>query len=370
MQQLKKLIDYYKAILKYCSLCFCILSFSLTSCVKDKPNPSDTELPNSTHNGLLLIHEGAYGNNSAEIGFWDIVLQKSYSNLYQTANAKKLGDVLQSVVKIKSDYYAVLNGSNKIVVLDKHTFVEKAIITSIPSPRYILQVSEDKAYVSSLYESFIYIIDLNSNKKIGAIPIPFPNTEKMLCLDGYAYITNWDTASKYLYKIDTQTDSLVAEIALPGNASHDIVMDKNKMLWVLSGNKYKNKISFLAQVNPSTNQVLKSFSFSNDSDPLRLIRNTSGDTLYFLQVDYFGMSQFNGVFKMGIYESTLPAQPFIQANENSYFWGIGIDSITQQIFVSDPKGFTQQSTIYQYGRGGNLLNEFKGGIGTNGFLMK
>ena len=169
MLQVKKPIVFYKAIIQYSSLYFCLLSFSLTSCVKDKPNPSDAELPNSMHSGLLLIHEGAYGNNNAEIGFWDIVLQKSYSNLYQTANAKKLGDVLQSVVKIKNDYYAVLNGSNKIVVLDRQTFAEKAIITSIPSPRYILQVSENKAYVSSLYESFIYIIDVNSNKKIGII---------------------------------------------------------------------------------------------------------------------------------------------------------------------------------------------------------
>jgi hypothetical protein len=73
---------------------------------------------------------------------------------------------------------------------------------------------------------------------------------------------------------------------------------------------------------------------------------------------------------MSIVDSVLPASPFIRAETNSYFWAIGFDSLTRHIFLADPKGFVQNSTIYEYDESGVMIKNYFAGIGTNGFLFK
>lgn len=338
--------------------------------MKDKPNPSQYQIPNATHHGVIICNEGSYGNNNGELSFIDIDQSAIYNQLYKTANAKSLGDIVQSVEEMNDHYYVSINHSNKISILNKSTFVESAIINAIQSPRYITQVNASKAYVSCLYYPRVYVIDLNTNTLIKTITVDYPNTERMLVSNGFCYVTNWDTASAYIYKINIATDSIVQKITLNCKASHEIMQDKNGMLWVLSGNKFKNTSSNLSQYNPVTNQLIRTIPFNADADPIRLRLNSTKDTMYFINVNYNGSATNNGLYKMGIDEHVIPSSPFIQANINSYFWALGIDSSSQHIFISDPKGFTQQSTVYEYTSNGLLLHQYTAGIGANYFLFK
>lgn len=347
-----------------------ILLFVVGSCVKDKPNPSHYQIPNATHHGVIICNEGSYGNNNGELSFIDIDQNAIYNQLYKTANSKSPGDIVQSITEINQQYYVAVNHSNKICVLNKSGFIELTSINSIQSPRYISQVSGSKAYVSCLYYPRIYVIDLTTNTLLKTISVDFPNTERMLVSNGFCYVTNWDIASAYLYKIDISKDSIVQKISLNCKASHEIVQDKNGMLWILSGNKYKNTQSFLSQFNPFSEQLIQTIPFAQDADPIRLCLNSTKDTLYFINVNYSGSANNNGLYKMGIGEHHIPSTPFIRANTNSYFWALGIDSSSQHIFISDPKGFTQQSTVYEFDSNGLLLREYTAGIGANYFLFK
>jgi len=340
------------------------------SCVKDKPNPDTYTLPNATHRGIIVCNEGSYGNNNAELSFIDLETNSSFNQLFRTANNKSMGDVAQSISLINGNYYIPVNNSNKILVVNAQNFSLIAEINNIKSPRYITQVNPTKAYVSSLYFPSVYVIDLNTNSLLKTITVDHPNTERMLSLNGYCYVTNWDTASNLVYKINTITDAIDTKIQLPGRASHDIVLDKNNMLWVLSGNKYKNKNSWLSQINPVSNKVIKSFPFHASEDPFRLTMHPDGITMFYININYNGAATDNGLYLMNIYGSNLPVIPRIQARTNSYFWAIGIDSVTNHIFLSDPKGFTQQSTVYEYSYSGAFLREFNTGIGANTFLFK
>jgi DNA-binding beta-propeller fold protein YncE len=342
---------------------------NLSACVKDRPNPDLHSLPSSKHRGIIISNEGSYGNNNGELSFLDIDSNAIFNQLYFTSNAKQLGDVVQSISRINNLYYVAVNNSNKIVVIDPTTYKEITTITSITSPRYITQVSANKAYVSCLYSPRIYVLDITSNKITSTIQVDFPNTERMICQNGLCYVTNWDTASNIIYQINTSNDRIEHRILINGRASHDIVSDKNGMLWILSGNKYKNKSSYLTQYNPLTKQIIQTFPFAAAHDPFRLTINQHKDTLYFINVDYNGTSSSNGLYRMSISNMTLPPSPFIQAPINSYFWALGIDSVTQHIYLSDPKGFTQQSTIYEYSSTGELMHQFTAGIGANSFLF-
>lgn len=346
------------------------LVFGLTSCVKDKPNPTETQLPNSTHKGVVICNEGLYGNNNGEISFFDQENLQVYNQLYRLANENALGDVVQSISLINGNYFFVINASHKLVVVDPFTFQLKTIITGCSSPRYIKQVSNNKAYITSLYHDDIYVLNLLTLQIEKKIKVDIANTENMYVQGSHCYVTNWDTASPYIYKIDILNDSIVKRIELGCKASHDIIADTDGKLWILSGNKYKNKSSFLTCYDLQHDSIVQQFSFANEFDPIRLSCNKAKDTLYFISVNYDGNVAANGVYKLGIHEIALPTQPFIQAQSNSYFWALGIDESNGHIFLSDPKGFTQQSTVFEYLANGKLVQQFQAGIGANQFLFK
>lgn len=346
-----------------------LLSLILNSCVKDKPNPDMHSLSPNAKNGVLVLNEGSYGNNNAEISFIDLGKNEVSNSVFKSVNSKSLGDVAQHIYLINEHYYITINNSNKIVILDTSNYQLLQTINNVPFPRYITQVSKDKAYVSSLYNPKVFVLDINNNEIIDTILVDFPNTEKMIVMNNDVWLCNWDTACNYLYRINKNTNQIVDRITLSGYAPHDILEDKNGMLWILSGNKYKNKKSFLICLNPQTNSIIKSMAFMSNEDPIRLTMNATKDTIYFINVNYNG-SENNGLYRMTILDNNLPSTPLIQAPTNTYFWAIGIDPNSSMIYLSDPKGFTQSSTIYTYSTSGKFFNSYQTGIGSNQFLFK
>jgi DNA-binding beta-propeller fold protein YncE len=358
----------HSSLLKKYSALFSIFCLLFFACVKDKPNIDKPQEIASGNKSIVILNEGSYGLNNADISFLDKEKNIISNQLFSTKNGKYLGDVAQSITLINGSYYVAVNNSSKIVIIDTATFIEKSTITNIHFPRYILPVSNTKAYVSSLYYPEISVLDLTTNKVTKTITTDYINTEQMIMSNGFVYCCNWDTSSNLLYKINPFTDSIIEKISLPGRASHHIVVDKDENIWVLSGNKYKNKKSYLTCIHHDT--VLKTFAFPIDADALRLDINATKDTMYYLLVNYNGGNTYNGLYKMSIYDFNLPSNAFIAAQTNTYFWGLGLDYITGHIFLADPKGFSQQSTIIEYNSLGEKINQYQAGIGANSFLFR
>jgi len=70
---MKKFVKIKSHTIPFPNLEFGILyffAFFLNACVKDIPNPSDKTIPNGSHKGVLILNEGSYANNNAEISFW------------------------------------------------------------------------------------------------------------------------------------------------------------------------------------------------------------------------------------------------------------------------------------------------------------
>lgn len=359
------MVNYHVPIL-FLLLC-CVY---LQACVKDKPNPGKRPNAITSNKGIVILNEGAYGINNADISFLDLDKRIISNNLYKQQNNKSLGDVAQSITMINGNYFVTVNNSNKVLVLDTANFQLHTTIANVNFPRYILQVSPSKAYVSSLYYPQIKVLDLTTHQVTKTISVDHINTEQMTLVNGFVYCTSWDTASNVIYKINPNTDELVSKIPISGRASHSLALDKHNKLWVMSGNKYKNKPSYLSCIDPRTDTVIKTFAFPNQADPFRLTFNATRDTMYFIQVNYNGGSLYNGVYRMPIEANALPTNAFIPALLNSYYWALSIDSNSHHIYVSDPKGFAQQSTISEFNTKGQLIQQFQAGIGANTFLFR
>jgi DNA-binding beta-propeller fold protein YncE len=336
-----------------------------TCCVKDKP--ADTS-SSSASGSVYVVCEGSFGSGNAALYSLNTATNAASGDLYYLTNHKYLGDVFQSMKRIEDKLFLCINNSDKIEVLSVANLQNIGAI-QIPKPRYILPVSNAKAYVSSLYTNKLYIVNPQSLQLTDSVVLPYYNTEQMCLYNGNVIACPWDTSCNKVYVIDPSTDRVMQELAIGGYAPQAVLVDKEQMLWVLSGNKTKGRTAAWTRIDPSTANILATYNFPVDADPLKPAFNKTKDTLYFIEVNYYGGTSNNGVYRMGIHETALPLQPFIAAGQYQYFWGLGIDPVSNNLFIGDPKGFTQKGTVYIYQPDGKQSATFTVGIGPGAFYF-
>ncbi len=341
-----------------------LLLCPLWSCKKDPEQPA---IPSSGRR-VFMVCEGRYGSGEGALTLYYPDSNRVVPDAYAAANGSKLGDVFQSMIRLRSGSYLLcVNNSDRLIRVDGSSLQRTASLT-LSQPRYALETEPGQVIVTTMYSNKAYWIDAEKMQVTDSIVLPFQNPEGIGMANGKLWICPWDTACRYLYPYDLQSKRLEAPVPLPGAAPQAVVTDKEGMLWVLSGNKYKGVESWLTRVDPASGTMLRQFRFGS-ADPVRPVLNTAKDSLYFIEVSYTGGSPYNGVYRMGIGDGALPADPFIPAAGLQYYWGLGIDPHTEEIYVADPIGFTQQGRVAVYDRGGSLLRSFNTAIGPGQFCF-
>lgn len=334
-----------------------------------KENASPNSIPsNLSGPKVFIVCEGSLGNGNGSLGLYLPEKDSLFADVFSSINGQNLGDVFQSMIRVDSQYFLCINNSDLIRVINARSLLQVSPV-SIPKPRYILPVSNGKAYVSSLFSENIYLLNTWNNQRSGEIALPYRNAEGMLLHSGIAYIACWDTACKELLAINTSTNQLITPLQLGVRAPQEILQDKDGMFWVLSGNVSEGVGSCLTRINPSTGNVLKKYLFPAGADALKPVFNATNDTLYFIEANYNGGATNNGIYRMSIYDAAVPDQPFIKTQGFQYFWALGIQPGTGYIYVGDPKGFTQRGSVAVYKQDGALIKSFLTGIGPGHFYF-
>lgn len=345
-----------------------VLTLVFFSCKKDKPGLGDTTLPGGQTAKVLVVCEGSLGNGNAGLSVYVPGTDSVFTDVFRNANGQSLGDIFQSIYKHGKQYFLCVNNSDKITVVNSTTWLQEATI-ALQKPRYILEINAQKAYVGSLFSNKIYVINTNTFSIEKQIEMPYQNVEGMLLKDGIAYVCCWDTACNTLYKINTATDKLVDSIPLAGAAPQSILLDKENKIWVLGGNAYKNKNTHLSRIDAGTGTMMRSFSFDAGVEAIKPSFNPARDTLYFLEVNYSGGSLNNGVYRMPVTSTVLPTTAFVSCRTNQYFWALGIDPHSGNIYVGDPKGFIQKGAVLIYDQQALLKRQFNVDLGVGGFYF-
>ncbi len=330
----------------------------LYSCIKDKPKePINTNITINTGQTVLVINEGNFGWGTGSISLYDPQSKVVIEDYYQQKNNTSVGNVCQSITRYNNNYYIVVNNSNKILVVNSTDFIKTATITGLNSPRYLLPITFNKAYVSDLYANSIQIIDLISNTISGSIPC-MRGTEQMIEIYGKAFVTN--TNSNYCYVINTSNDIITDSINIGKNGA-SICLDKNSKIWVLtSGDTNFNQPGKLTKINPITLQIEQSLLFNTNDNPSKLCINKTKDTLYYLN---------NGVYQFPIVSNNLNQTPLINQGPKLYY-GLGVNPNDYTIYVSDAIDYVQKSKIEIYKPNGSLVTKFNAGIISNGFMFE
>ena len=280
----------------------------------------------------------------------------------------KLGDVAQSITIRDGIGWVVVNNSHVIFAIDLNTAKEVGRITNLTSPRYIHFLSDEKAYVTQIWDNRIFIINPKKFEITGYINCPGMtmengSTEQMVQWGKYIYVNCWSYQNRIL-KIDTTTDKVVGELEV-GIQPTSLKLDCNGKLWTVTdggyeGAPYGYEAPALYRIDAESFTIEKEFRFQKGDAPSEVMLNGAGDKIYWINDD---------IWAMDVAASHLPTRPFLPYNDTIYY-GLTIDPSTGDVYIADAIDYQQQGKIYRYSSQGELIDEFYVGIIPGAFGWK
>lgn len=351
----------FKYKLHYTS-CLILLIILSVSCKKYPIGPQSTNTNNidSTNRskGVFIICEGNYNWGNGSISFLNFTSKTVSNNVFCNANSRPLGDVPQSMVIKDSIGFIIVNNSGKIEIINTSTYKSIATINNLNSPRYMLLINENKAYVSSLYGNVIYIINPATYQITGSINTS-GSSEQMVLYNNKVYAANWSNGNK-IFVINVLTDEIINSITTV-KEPNSMVLDKNNKLWILcSGGYLHDEQAALICMNPDNYTIEKSYTFMNSGAyPTKLCSNATNDTLYFLN---------KGIFRMTIQDTILPGLEIV-AQQNRNFYGLTYNKEASHIYVTNTVDYVQQGWIYRYTTNGAVIDSIKVDINPGEFCF-
>lgn len=338
-----------------------------TGCMKwEYGTPEEFE---TSGTGLFIVNEGNFQYGNASLTYYDPTAKQAENEVFFRANAQKLGDTAQSMTVRNGVGWVVVNNSHVVFAIDLATFRIVGHIEGFTSPRYIHFLSDDKAYVTQLWDNRIFIIDPRRYEVTGHIECPTMaaesgSTERMVQDGRYVYVSTWSYQNRIL-KIDTETDTVVGELAV-GIQPKSLVMDSRRRLWTITdggyeGSPYGHEAPSLCRIDPERFVVERRFRFPLDDTPSELQLDPAGDRLYWLDDQ--------AVWAMDIDAETLPTQPFIEGAGTRYY-ALTVDPASGEIYVADAIDYQQAGIVYRYSAAGELLDRFYAGVTPGAFCWK
>lgn len=306
--------------------------------------------------GLFITNEGNFQYSNATLSYYDPATCEVENEVFYRANGFKLGDVAQSMVIRDGIGWIVVNNSHVIFAIDINTFKEVGRITGFTSPRYIHFLSDEKAYVTQIWDYRIFIINPKTYEITGYIECPdmdmeSGSTEQMVQYGKYVYVNCWSYQNRIL-KIDTETDKVVDELTI-GIQPTSLVMDKYNKMWTITdggyeGSPYGYEAPSLYRIDAETFTVEKQFKFKLGDWPSEVQLNGTRDTLYWIN---------NDIWRMPVEADRVPVRPFLEFRDTKYY-GLTVNPNNGEVYVADAIDYQQQGIVYRYSPQGKLIDEF------------
>ncbi len=318
--------------------------------------------------GLFIVNEGNFNYGNATLSYYNPATKRVENEIFYRANAMRLGDVAQSMTLYDGKGWVVVNNSHVIFAINPDTFQEVGRIEGFTSPRYIHFISDEKAYVSQIWDNRIAIVNPKRYEITGYIECPAMtmesgSTEQMVRYGDYLFVACWSYQNRIL-KIDTRTDKVVSELEV-GIQPTSIVLDRNGKLWTITdggyeGSPYGYENPALYRIDAETFSIEKEFRFNRGDAPSEVQLNGSRDRLYWINDD---------IWAMGVDDERLPVKPFLEAAGTIYY-GLTICPSSGDVYIADAIDYQQPGKIYRYTAAGEKIDEFYAGIIPGAFCWK
>jgi hypothetical protein len=359
---------------KWLSLAILMLVF-FTSCSSEETTPSPYVPQGDFDSGVLVLNEGKFLETTASISFISFDLSRTQNDIFLGVNPGTiLGDTAQSIGFNGNLAYIVVNGSDKIEIVNRYTMVKVGEITAgLESPRYIA-FANGRGYVttwgSGAGAGTIKVIDLGSNNVISTIAVnDFPN--KIIEHAGKLYVAHNDLGKigQYISVLDATTNSVSATIEV--GDMPDTMKIENDHLWVACNGKFdynntaNNTVGSIVEINLISNSIIQSL-FPASASTRIIHMDLYGDHIFY--------TVGKNIYKFPLTGTALPALPSFTADVVDIY---GFAVKNSKIYIGDSKGFLVNGQVSIFSSGeqfdpnpiGTVLKTVEVGLGPNGFYF-
>ena len=203
----------------------------VSSCNKDE-NDGPSEI---WKDSVFVTNEGPFQGGTGTILAYNRQTGEVSGDLFESANGRPLGNIVQSVTIGEGFAFIAVNNSNLLEIVSLEDFKTVATIDSIALPRYIL-INGEKAFVSC-WDNSIKVISLVDYTVIDELPAG--NGPDEMALSGeYLFAVNSggygvDSVVSFVNVNDKEIFGMI-EV---GHRPSGIVTGKDGKLWVLCSGK-------------------------------------------------------------------------------------------------------------------------------------
>lgn len=334
------------------SLLLCItLGLFLYSC-DDSSSAGEPVL-----SSVFVLNEGNFGSANSSITSYDPQSGEVDQDVFQNTNGRPLGDVLQSASRIGDRLFLVVNNSHTVEVVDAESFrfIASISIADQASPRNLIPVTAEKAYVTNLLGNTVSIIDLTELEETGTIPVG-SNPEGIARVGDRVYVANSGFGNgNTVSVINTETDQVIDTIEV-GDNPVTVQSDASGRVWVVCVGAFGD------------------FNDPNDDTPGEVIV-INGEDGSILEEIFIGGHPGDLVLDSEIGKAFLISDSVIEINTTTYeitdrdfipknFYAIGLSTGSEGSFLwaTDPLNFIQSGKALKYDLNGTAVDSFDTGI--------
>ena len=315
-----------------------------------------------------MLNEGNMGSNKSTLDYYDCTTGVYTRNIYGNANPdvpKEMGDVGNDIAIYGNRLYAVINCSNKVEVMDVATAKRIGQI-DIPNCRYI-KFHKGYAYVTSYagpveinpdYQQIGYVakVDTASLEVIDRCLVGFQPDgleimgDKIYVANSGGYIVpNYENTVSV---IDINTFEEVERIEVAVNLLY-VVADNHGCLWISSRGDYYETPSRLYCFDVGKKRMVTSLDVPVSDMCIQ------GDSIYVVSAGWSHItSSYNVTYSIvDVNLKTKVTDNFITDGTDAKIkmpYGIAVNPITKDIYVTDAKNYVNPGTLYCFNNDGML----------------
>ncbi len=337
---------------------YVLLLLTLTSCTNDDFGEVNTETTTSSvfTNGAWVVNEGLFNSGGGDLSWIDFETNTISNNVFRAVNGYPPGDVPFFMAFNSNHILLSINNSSKLYVLDKDLTVT-AVIDGIASPREICFGAGNKAYVSSLYKPYVYVVDAAQAKLVDSIYTERPS-ENLLLSSGKLWATNWSkltsTFSNNAVLIIDTASNLLSDSIMVGVEPNSMGVDEFGLVWVLcSGGYDHSEAARFCVIDPASQTVTRQLVFQQPNDyPSTMVFNANADSLYFIN---------QHIYKMGVMDAFVSTNIWANGTGKT-FYRLSMNPTDNSLWATDAGDYNHAGQVQHYSANGALQQTFDAGI--------
>ena len=343
----------------------------LFSCSTNEPEP-EVQVPLGAYDrGVLILNQGGFNSGNASMSYLSNDFGTFQNNIFSVVNpSTTLGDTGQDVGFYNNLAFIVMNGSNKIEIVNRYTMVKAAAITTgLNNPRNIA-FANGKAFVtnwgngSNPNDDYVAIIDLSNYTISGNIAV-VEGPEKIIVANSRLYVAHEGgyNFGNTITVINPATNAVTNSIAVKDVPKAVKVVGND--LYVLCGGKPSwsgtETLGSLDKIDLSLNVVTRSIAFPLGLHPSNM--DISGNNLYY--------NVGTSIYSMAVTSITLPTSAVLNITAQGVN-GTGIYCFSvanNKIYIGDAGNYSANGKVYIYSLANVYERTFTVGIIPAGFYF-